>query len=358
MKWVQTILWLLFSTLVLQAQKYSNEFLAIGAGARAHGMGTAVVATDTDPTASYWNPAGLAWQASVKGLQLSAMHAEWFAGIGKYDFLSLSIPTNSTNKRLGISLIRFGIDDIANTLFLYEEDGSVNYDNIVSFSAADYAVLLSYAWQVGQQGHTTMGVNTKVIRRVIGTFANAWGFGFDLGIQHRTGPWQLGATLRDATTTFNAWRNTLTQEEKDQLLATGNELPQISALELTRPTLLAGVARQWAIGQWSFQPELNLKFTTDGRRNTLLRTNLLSMDLALGLEAVFDELVYLRAGISQFQKVQQFTQNSFWASIPSVGLGLRLGRLRIDYAFSDIGDQAGRFAHIISLQLNLKPQAP
>ncbi len=340
----------------LPAQKYSNEFLTIGAGARAHGLGTAVVATDTDPTASYWNPAGLAWHTADEGLQLTAMHAEWFAGVGKYDFLAMSIPTNDTRKRMGLSLIRFGIDDIANTLFLYDEDGTVNYDNVVSFSAADYAVLFSYAWQPGSSGRHSLGFSTKLIRRVIGTFANAWGFGFDLGWQYQHGGWRAGATLRDATSTFNAWRNTLTAEEKDRLLATGNELPELSALELTRPTLLLGAARRFAQGKWLFQPELNLRLTTDGRRNTLLATDLFSADLAFGLETVYDDFLILRAGISQFQREKGFDQSTFWTSRPAAGVGMKLGRLRLDYAFSDIGDNQGRFSHIISLQLDLPPR--
>ena len=43
-----------------QFAKYSNEFLNIGAGARGMAMGNAQVASVTDGTAGYWNPAALA----------------------------------------------------------------------------------------------------------------------------------------------------------------------------------------------------------------------------------------------------------------------------------------------------------
>jgi hypothetical protein len=49
-------------------------FLKLGVGARAMGMGSAYVALADDPTASYWNPAGL---ASVQGTQVTVMHNEW-----------------------------------------------------------------------------------------------------------------------------------------------------------------------------------------------------------------------------------------------------------------------------------------
>src|ERR1700748_35380 len=65
-----------------QFTKYSNEFLNIGAGARALAMASAQVASVSDGTAGYWNPAAL---AEMRGdPQLSLMHAEYYAGIGKY----------------------------------------------------------------------------------------------------------------------------------------------------------------------------------------------------------------------------------------------------------------------------------
>src|SRR3954463_15089699 len=73
-----------------QFRKYSNEFLNIGAGARGLAMGGAQVATVDDGTAGYWNPAGLVGVKDVPSINL--MHAEYFAGIGKYEFGSLAIP--------------------------------------------------------------------------------------------------------------------------------------------------------------------------------------------------------------------------------------------------------------------------
>ena len=71
-----------------QFAKYSNEFLNIGAGARGMSMGNAQVASVSDGTAGYWNPAALADVRAAP--QLNLMHAEYFAGIGKYDYASLA----------------------------------------------------------------------------------------------------------------------------------------------------------------------------------------------------------------------------------------------------------------------------
>ncbi|HNE29721.1 MAG TPA: hypothetical protein PLW66_11165, partial [Saprospiraceae bacterium] len=74
------------------SQKYSNDFLAIGVGARAHGMSGAQTALVGDITAGYWNPAGLAQITAP--IQIGAMHAEWFVGVSQYDYLSFGKQLN------------------------------------------------------------------------------------------------------------------------------------------------------------------------------------------------------------------------------------------------------------------------
>ena len=357
LKYTFLVLNLLFCS-VLTAQKYSNEFLSIGVGARAQGMGNAVVASVNDVTAGYWNPAGLANLGADKGLQLGAMHSEWFAGVGKFDYLGMTLPFSSNNRRLGLSLIRFGIDDIPNTLSLYEDDGTVNYDNIVAFSAADYALLASYAQKLKtKEGRDfSVGGNVKIVRRVIGSFASSWGFGIDLGAQYRVGKLKLGITGRDITSTFNAWHVTFTDKEKEVLLATGNELPDINSLEVTRPQLQLGAAYAFTLKKFSFTPEINLLATTDGKRNTIVSGDPVSLDPSAGLEVDYNQFLFLRAGVSQFQKEKDFDGSDYYISRPAIGIGLQLFSLRIDYAYTDIGDSQNRYSHVISLQLDLKPK--
>lgn len=342
---------------LLSAQKYSNEFLTIGVGARAQGMGNAVVASVSDVTAGYWNPAGLANFTADMGLQLGAMHSEWFAGVGKFDYLGMTLPFSNNERRLGLSLIRFGVDDIPNTLSLFESDGTVNYDNIVSFSAADYAFLASYAQKLKTKEGTQLNIggSVKIVRRVIGSFANSWGFGLDLGAQYKVGHLRLGLMGRDLTSTFNAWHVTFTDDEKEVLLLTGNELPDINSLEVTKPQILFGAAYEFQFNKFVFLPEFNLTATTDGKRNTLVSGDPVSLDPNFGLEVNYNRFLFLRAGVSQLQKEKGFEKDT-WISRPSLGIGLQLYSLRLDYAYTDLGDSQNRYSHIVSLQLDLKPK--
>lgn len=344
------------SALSLPAQKYSNEFLSIGVGAKAQALGGAVITSVDDVTAGAWNPAGLAHIEQDQGLQLGAMHAEWFAGVGKFDFLGISLPMRSNDRRLGFSLIRFGIDGIPNTLSLYEDDGTVNFDNVTEFSAADYAFIGTYARRIRKGNNQLLyGGNLKVVHRRIGPFANAWGFGADIGIQYHTGNWQFGALAKDITTTFNAWSFSFTEEEKEVLALTNNEVP-INSVEITRPQLILGAGYRLNFGNSGLRPEFNLVITTDGQRNTLVSADPFRIDPAFGLEYDYRDFVFLRGGLSQFQRELDFEGTEQMTMRPSLGIGLLISRLAIDYAFSDIGDQESRFSHIISLRLDIVPR--
>jgi hypothetical protein len=338
-----------------QAQKYSNEFLSIGVGARAQALGNAVVAQTNDVTAGVWNPAGLAAQDGANGLQIGAMHAEWFAGVGKFDYLGVLLPSNNDKRRLAVSFIRFGVDEIPNTLTLYESDGTINFDNLRNFSAADYAMLLSYAQksQKKESGQWFWGGNVKVIHRRIGPFANSWGFGLDGGVQYHRGNFRFGAMAKDITTTFNAWTFNFTAEEKQTLEITNNEIP-INSLEITKPQLILGVAQRFQFKKIGITPELDFIVSTDGKRNTLLSADPFSIDPAVGIEADLNQTIFLRVGMNQFQKETSFAGKSVLSPRPGIGVGIKLAALQIDYAYTDLAAQENTYSHIISLLLNIK----
>src|SRR5688572_31184123 len=92
------------------APKYSNEFLNIGVGGRALGMGNVQSAIADDATAGFWNPAGLLQLRQKHNVAL--MHSELFAGIVKNDYASYAAPLDTVSA-FAVSIIRTGVDDIA-----------------------------------------------------------------------------------------------------------------------------------------------------------------------------------------------------------------------------------------------------
>ena len=349
------LLFFFFNFNALLAQKYSNEFLSIGVSAKAQAMGDAMTAGVDDVTAAFWNPAGLARMDAESGFQIAAMHASWFAGVGKFDYLGFATPFGDKKRSLGISAIRFGIDEIPNTLSLYEDDGSINYDNIVEFSSADYAFLFSYGqkFEKVKKGNMQLGGNLKIIHRTIGPFAKSWGFGLDAGVQWQLNDkWQFGFLGKDISSTFNAWSFNFAEEEKETLRLTNNEVP-ISSVEITRPQFILGAAyaHQWK--KTGLIASVDFVTTVDGKRNTLISSNALSISPAFGAEVNYGKFVFLRGGINKFQKEKDIDGNEFLTLQPNLGVGVRVFKLRIDYAFTDIGDGDNTYSHVFSLLLDL-----
>jgi hypothetical protein len=327
-----------------QAPKYSNEFMAIGVGARNMSLGGATFASVNDATATYWNPAGIL--NSEHTYMGSLMHAEYFGGIANYDYGAFVYKLDERNA-VGISFIRLGIDDIPNTLNLYDATGSINYNNISLFSAADYALTFSYAHQLENQWR--VGANAKVIRRLIGPFADAWGFGVDVGAQRHWNRLRVGIMLRDITTTFNAW-NFNTEEFADAFLQTGNELPE-GSLEITLPRLSGGLSYLFNLNkQMSLRPELAVDITTDGARNNLANVGRFSIDPRLGAEFGYMNLLFVRAGLNNVQRTPDFDNRVATTLHPNLGVGLKFRQFSIDYAITNVGDRSQTlFSNILSL---------
>ncbi len=344
---------LLFLSLFAYSQgirKYSNEFMNIGVDAAALGMSNAVTAHTADVNSGYWNPAGL---IQLKDQQLSLMHASYFANIAQYDYAAYAMPIDDRSA-FGISVIRFGVDDILNTTQLIDREGNIDYNRISLFSAADYGVTLSYARSVPLDGFN-YGINAKVIRRIIGNFADSWGFGFYLGFKYKTkNDWMIGLMLRDITTTYNIWN--INEDEfqtiRDAVPGENQELPETT--EITAPKAQLGFAKKFTIrNDYAIlaATNLNMQFA---QTNDIISTEVVSIDPAVGLEFSYIDLVFLRAGVGNFQNIIQIDNTERLSFQPNIGLGFKYKGIQVDYALTDIGDQsAALYSNIFSLKVDL-----
>ena len=302
-----------------RATRYAGEFLRIGVGARALGMGSAFVGLADDGTASYWNPAGL---ATLGDRQVTAMHAEQFGSIVQYDFLSYVTPVGAPGRArqsIGVSLVRLGVSDIPDTrgLQIIDQNGNGKFDypedllvvdenRFVFDSDNDVALLFSYARDI--HPGLSLGGNFKYIRQWLGDSLRSNGFGIDAGVLYvgRDGL-SLGATLRDATTTRILW-NTGTSEFIAPSLRLGGA--KTRAFRDRRHVVTAAL-------------DVQVGFS-DERLSSQAHLGGVTFEFHPGLEYWFDRRLALRAGF----EAQNFT----------AGAGLRYHRLGLDYAFLDHRD--------------------
>lgn len=335
-------------------RKYSNEFLNIGAGARALGMGGAVISNQSDVYAPMWNPAGL--QGIERDWQGALMHAEYFESVANYDYIAYAQPLDNTDAVFAVSVIRLGVDNILDTTQMIDPEGNIDYDKIKQFSASDYAALISYGFNPYGLKKLKVGVNAKVVYRNIGKFANGFGFGLDAGaIYEADNGYNYGAMLRDATTTLNFW--SINQEELSTVVngEEFNPAPQ-DKMEVTMPKLHLAVSRDYSLSQkLKLLPEVGLSVDF-GESAALISTKVVSFTPFAGLEVTFDDLIFVRGGLNRFQNITDIENLEKRVTFQSsAGLGVKYRGLTLDYAISNSGPgNSNYYSNFFSLKLDME----
>ena len=170
--------------------------------------------------------------------------------------------------------------------------------------------------------------------------------------------WKFGLVAKDVTTTFNAWSYSINEQIREVFYVTQNDIPSKST-ELTAPQLIPGFSYNFRLTKKiSLLAEADFDITFDGKRNTALSFNPISIDPRAGLELSYNNVFFVRAGINNFQQVlddrDTTNHNKVWIYQPSIGAGFKIGDIQIDYAFTNLANQSNPlYTNVFSLKIDL-----
>lgn len=193
---VLVILLILFASNVL-GQKISKagtsaaNFLEIGPGAQAQGIGGAFVSIADNASALYWNPSGI---ALLDQKEIIFVHTNWIAQTG-FDFAGLVLPLSEFGT-LGLSFTSLSMDDMK-VRTVEKPDGTGEF-----FSAGDIAVGVSYANKLTDR--FSIGMTVKYVQQKI-WHMTASAFALDIGTLFRTdlfGGMVIGASMSNFGTSM------------------------------------------------------------------------------------------------------------------------------------------------------------
>jgi hypothetical protein len=187
----------------------------------------------------------------------------------------------------------------------------------------------------------------------VGSYANAYGFGVDVGLQYNHKGWRLGLMAKDITTTFNAWSIDVDKFKANTV--PGEDIPR-NTTEITLPRLILGAGRQFVLpAQFTALVAVDLEATTDGQRNTLLSAKPVSVDPRVGVEIGYRNLAFLRGGVGNYQKITTVVdQSQQWKGQYSLGAGVAFSGLRVDLALSRLAvEKLGSTSQTNSLIVSL-----
>ena len=331
--------------------KYGNDFLSIGAGARALGMGGAYSSLVSDLTAGYWNAAGL---AVVEHPEFIYMHSERFGGIVGYDYGAAAIPLKTSDGVLALSFFRQGVDNIANTLNAWDAErggsGGPKQDPeayITKFSAADLGIFLSYAKKYNNR--LFLGGSAKIIHQRLGPFANSWGYSLDVGAQYKSEFLDLGVSVQDITTMQKMW--TVNEGEFEGFQEVFDDSIPTGQNEYVLPSLRIGASKYFDLNDFEVLAAVDVNTLFENRRAYYLNAGRMSFEPHLGAEVTYKNRISARAGLTDFiiDPITGFSVS------PTLGLGLRVSTFYLDYGFASFAGTSATlgYTHRISLKFVL-----
>ena len=303
---------------VLGAQRAGTataQFLKIGVGARAAGIGESFVALANDASALYWNPAGL---VQFKDNEVIAAHTNWLVDI-KHDFVG-AVYHLSTEDAVGISLISLQTDDMPVTTELQP------YGNGTYFRYGDVAVGLSYSRRMTPQ--FSFGGTIRYVQETLDVLKMN-GVLIDLGTYYWTG---LGSTRFSAVVTN--FGNQMSPEGTVTAID-GTTIRQFQ--QFSPPTIF-----KFGFAFEPYSDETNA-LTTSIQLN---HPNDNSENVSVGAEYQLMKTFFLRGGYKLNVDEQSFALGA------GVATSFSAVQLNVDYGYSAFGRLGG--VHRLSVMLGVE----
>lgn len=291
------------------------QFLKIGLGARAIGMGGAFVAYANDVTAQYWNPAGL---ARVTGGEATFGHISWIADIG-IEYAAVSYELQGFGS-VGFTVTSLGMDGIPVTTIDKPEGTGEKYN------AGDLAISVSYSRNLTEA--FSIGFSAKYVHEYLWHMSSS-GFAFDIGTLF-TAPFLNGIRLGASISNFGP-KMKLDGRDTYVIFRTGsagknvvNAEYQLNEFDLPLTFRVGLSSDLYKTDDWKLTASVDAIHPNDNTEY-----------LNSGMEIGWSDMLFLRVGYKSL-----FEKNSEQGLTAGAGINYRLTSgvsVVIDYGYLDFG---------------------
>ncbi|GAB4378336.1 MAG: type IX secretion system outer membrane channel protein PorV [Calditrichia bacterium] len=312
--------------LTLQAEETNKngttaaQFLKIGVGARAMGMGGAMVGSADDAFSLYWNPAGI---TKVKSVTLAGTHTQWFADI-IHQFMGLVIPVNRSSA-VGFHATVLNMDEMEITTVDQPHGTGEFFDAQDIAIGATFGIKLTNFFALGLTGkfiqQTIYNESASTFAFDIGSLLDIPLYGMRMGMNFSNFGGKMRLDGRDLTREYDLNpNNTLNVGVETRLKTEPWELPV---------NFRVGLAIDLLGPEKSFRQSEHSRFTltVDGNHPTDAEEY-----LAFGGEYAFREVLALRGGYRLNRDVEKFFYG-IGLNVPVTG-----ATFNFDYALASFGE--------------------
>ncbi|MBW6516530.1 MAG: hypothetical protein K0B81_07960 [Candidatus Cloacimonetes bacterium] len=265
MKKIGILLMIVLGITFLSAGRYAGDFLEIGSGVRAIGMGGAFSAIANDGSAIYWNSSGI---SQLKRIEIGLMRAYLYEGLAYYDHITYCQPLPN-DVTIGLNWTRLTIPDIP--VFSEQHLVGTTIDQRVTFPDLQLTAvpdakftstddIIQFAFSKNIQHDLALGwlffelpvdiyfgANIKYLSRKIQDYSGT-GTGFDISVLTRQylyrwfdarwlGTLSIGINVQDIGGTSISW-DTISRQSDEIVMNTKLGFAYEQPLERIKSTLL------------------------------------------------------------------------------------------------------------------------
>lgn len=296
-------------------------FLKIPVDPRGASLSNAVVANANDPSAVYWNPAGL---SQMKRTEVMFANTDWIADLN-VSFLGVGVPLGNLGA-IGVGITYLSMGDMPITTWLDTEGASGQ-----TFSAYDACFAVAYARKLTDK--FSIGLSVKYVTETI-SHSTASAFALDIGTLYDTGFRGLKVGM-----SFTNFGTKMRLEGRDLIIKVD---PYPTAGSNPTDVIANLKTEEWSL-PLTFQMGMSFNLVeSEAFRVTFNADYRDERDYrALGLvggEFAFKEMFFVRVGGMKRYAIDE-TQGKFTLN---AGAGLKLNipgstiKLRFDYSYSDL----------------------
>jgi hypothetical protein len=343
----------LFFFVSLSIIRFSNSQLdrltLLGNSARGLSVGKSNMSSYRQTSDILSNPSLLTQQNSKYSISYTYNNA--FAGLTNANVLMLSVKPDSSTTNVAFVAYQISNTNAFDTRSLQLSNGEYDFSQLGFVNTKDYGLKWIFANQLSDK--FSLGVTTNIDLLSVSDFSRASAVGLDLGFHYSIdSTFKVGVLVGNFFGKYYFWNQNSSLLQSSYF--TTNNYLKYKTFVVQLPSIQLGVSKKVRFGNW-MENNLMLQLGAISGANSysIIESKALDIQFGVGYEALIKDFILLRAGVSDFQKTQ-FYSNQKSAQL-GLGFGLKLNKVQIDYTWAKLNKTSiSAQKQLISIQYNFE----
>ena len=343
------LLVLILSTIVRVANSQLDRLSLLGNSTRSLALGKTNLSNYRQTSDVLSNPALLTGQTSKYSTSYTYNNA--FAGITNSNVVMFSVKPDSSSTNVAFVAYQISNANAFDTRTLQLSNGEYDFSQLGFVNTKDYGLKWIVSSQLSQK--LSLGVTTNMDMLSVGDFSRASAIGLDLGLNYAIDSiFKIGVLIGNVLGKYYFWNQNTTLLQSSYF--TTNNYLKYKTFVVQLPNVQVGASKKLMLGTW-LENNFALQFGLVSGANpySVIASESVDFQFGMGYEALIKDFLMIRAGVSDFQKTQFYTNQQ--SAQMGLGFGLKLNKVQVDYTWAKMNKTSiSSQKQLISIQYNFE----